>query len=444
MQNKKIKSSLVFALLALLGLAAPAVPQHRASAAAAIYYVDQAHPSASDSNPGTESLPWRTIQKAANSVGPGDTVYVKTGIYDERVTVSRDGAPAAPITFQSLPRRTARVLHGFNLSADAITLEGFDITHNLGGWTNGGIWLAGHDLQIRDNYIHDVPYIGIVASWSPNNWHNVVIADNYILRCNMGISLSGASDGWLVEGNEIERLIRPASGGIDADYIRFFGTNHIIRGNTLHGTLEAEIGSSHTDYFQSFDNNGEVAQNILIEHNMGLDFAHQAFMLEGNGTSHADITIRYNVFQGFTAWGVCAENVRDLYVYNNTWVGNGINGTIHGAGYNFGSTGTIRNNIFAGMTATYHHDALSSYTSGYNLTFETRDDPNPASPTDLLDTDPLFRAPGNIPGPDGILWTADDGLRLRAGSPAISGGEAGTFIGAYAFWPVLYLPLVWR
>jgi len=32
-----------------------------------MYYVDQSHPLASDVNPGTESLPWRTIQKAADT-----------------------------------------------------------------------------------------------------------------------------------------------------------------------------------------------------------------------------------------------------------------------------------------------------------------------------------------------------------------------------------------
>jgi hypothetical protein len=404
----------------------------------AVYYVDRNNPAASDGNPGTEALPWLTIQKAANTVSPGDTVYVKTGVYDERVLISRDGTPASKIIFKALPRRSVQVLHGFRVAADAIRVEGFDITHNLAGWNNGGVWIAGHDLEIVDNYIHDIPYAGIVASWSPNNWRNTTIADNYILRCNQGILMSGASDNWLVENNEIERLIQPP-GGYDADYIRFFGTNHIIRHNYLHGTRPEEIGNSHTDYFQTFNNNGEVAHNILIEYNQGLDFAHQAFMMSSDGVSHSNITIRYNMFQGFTSWGVCAENIRDLHIYNNTWVGNGINESIHGVGFRIGSTGDIKNNIFAGITSTYWRDAASSYTSGYNLTFESRDDPNPGSSTDLLDTDPLFTAPEDILGPDGIPWTADDGLRLQAGSPAAAGGEGGTFIGAYEFVPDLVL-----
>ena len=46
---------------------------------ATTYYVDQNHLAASDTNSGTVSLPWLTIQKAANTLISGDTVYIKTG-----------------------------------------------------------------------------------------------------------------------------------------------------------------------------------------------------------------------------------------------------------------------------------------------------------------------------------------------------------------------------
>lgn len=47
-----------------------------------IYYVDKNNPNASDSNPGTENFPWLTIQKAADTMEAGDTVYIKEGIYN--------------------------------------------------------------------------------------------------------------------------------------------------------------------------------------------------------------------------------------------------------------------------------------------------------------------------------------------------------------------------
>src|SRR5438445_11089247 len=47
-----------------------------------IYYVST---TGNDANAGTLSAPWRTIQHAANSVHPGDTVQVEGGVYNETV-----------------------------------------------------------------------------------------------------------------------------------------------------------------------------------------------------------------------------------------------------------------------------------------------------------------------------------------------------------------------
>ncbi|MFZ6028738.1 MAG: hypothetical protein ACOYYS_13565 [Chloroflexota bacterium] len=417
-------------------------PTARAGQQASAYYVDRNHPAASDSNPGSEALPWLTIQHAAENVAPGDTVYIKSGAYDERVIVDQDGAAGQKIAFQAVPRRSVLVTHGFNVSADFIRIEGFEITHDAGGWLNGGIWMGGNGVELVDNYIHDVPGAGITVSWAgEGEWEHVYIAGNYIYGCNKGISGTSGRN-WLVENNEIERLIRPAGGGEDADYMRFFGSGHVIRGNYFHGTRPEDTGTSHVDCFQTYDNNASEAHDILFEHNLCLGFVHQVFMMEGSGSSHTNITIRYNVFQGFTAWGVCADNIQNLQVYNNTWVGLGTeepNVTIHGVGFRNGTSGAVKNNIFTQITAPYWRDTASSYTNGYNLTFACRDEPSPSALSDLLDTDPLFENPADILGPDGLAWTNDDGLRLQAGSPAIDGGQGGTFIGAYPFVPALRL-----
>ena len=52
--------------------------------AASSYYVAT---NGNDANPGTLSQPWRTIQKAANTVSAGDTVYIREGTYNEYVTM---------------------------------------------------------------------------------------------------------------------------------------------------------------------------------------------------------------------------------------------------------------------------------------------------------------------------------------------------------------------
>src|SRR4030042_2020171 len=54
-----------------------------AIATGSTYYVST---SGSDSNPGTLSQPWKTIQKAANTVTQGDTVNIRGGTYREKIT----------------------------------------------------------------------------------------------------------------------------------------------------------------------------------------------------------------------------------------------------------------------------------------------------------------------------------------------------------------------
>ena len=66
---------------------------------AAYYVVDQAAPNAADSNPGTEQMPFKTVQHAAEVVQPGETVYVMAGQYEERVKVKAGGTEGKPVAF---------------------------------------------------------------------------------------------------------------------------------------------------------------------------------------------------------------------------------------------------------------------------------------------------------------------------------------------------------
>jgi Right handed beta helix region len=65
-----------------------------------------------DSNPGTIDSPLRTIQHAADIAKPGDTVYVRAGIYCQQLAIKVSGnAQQGFITFQSQPGEHA-VLDG--------------------------------------------------------------------------------------------------------------------------------------------------------------------------------------------------------------------------------------------------------------------------------------------------------------------------------------------
>jgi hypothetical protein len=76
------------------GLLPPQLPQSTGGA----FYVS---PSGSDTNPGTSTRPWRSLQRAFDNVGPGQTVFLKGGTYPDWAELSSNGTPTAPITVRS-------------------------------------------------------------------------------------------------------------------------------------------------------------------------------------------------------------------------------------------------------------------------------------------------------------------------------------------------------
>jgi hypothetical protein len=428
-------------LLAILAIS----PGGRASArrqalpGGAVYYVDRSHPQANDNNPGTEALPWKTIQHAADVAVAGDTVYVKAGTYPERVQPAHSGSQGQRITFQALPRRSATMWGFFTQGCDFLTIEGFNITTDasLTGWTElYGVFIYSDDVQVIDNYFYNLKSTAITGYWHEPYPQRAYIARNTIYHSQMGLGITGYD--WLVEENEVDRLFN--YGGGDDDYSRFFGNNHIIRWNHFHGTLFNEIGSAHVDCFQTFDNNGEFVNNVTIEGNLCSEF-HQGFMGEGSYYHNiTHITFKNNVFMHGLAWGLCVVDIAYLTAINNTFV----DIAYHGIGLRGASpNGVVRNNIFSDMETSYWFDDASSIDGDYNLVYHAQE-PGQPGPHDQVGADPLFVDP------------AHDDYHLQASSPAVDAGW-GTFavdqdfdrvhrpqngawdIGAFEFLPSLVL-----
>ncbi|WP_369147899.1 RICIN domain-containing protein [Streptomyces sp. R44] len=96
------------AVTGVVALATAAVGLAAAPAAAAgtTYYVS---PTGRDSNPGSSSSPFKTIQRCADVAVGGDTCLIRGGTYRETVTPPRSGTSTAPITFASAPGATVTV-----------------------------------------------------------------------------------------------------------------------------------------------------------------------------------------------------------------------------------------------------------------------------------------------------------------------------------------------
>ena len=403
---------------------------------AVTYVVDQAAPGAADTNPGTEQKPFRTVQHAADVAGPGDTIYVMAGNYGERVKVKTDGTDGSPVAFVAMPRRSVTV-RGFDLEASYIRVEGFEITADKPATA---VQLRAGHCEILDNYIHDmmVAVSGTVgkpsADGSTRDYSAVAhnrVAYNKVDHCEYGFILGG--EDWLVENNEVSRLVMHAGGNQydDCDYTRFFGKGCIQRYNYYHGSTRQEIKTAHVDCLQTFTNNGEIAMNLLFEYNTCFDF-HQMCMVESapHIGSVRDWTFRHNVVAANSptmrgGWGPDIIQTVDVTIENCTistvnWATIGLRGQES-------TGGLIRNNILC--EAERAVDDRMDFTPAnpvieYNLTFKTAP---LAAQTNINGKDPLFGDPRKRD------------FRLREGSPAIGAGKDGVTIGALAHPNVYYV-----
>lgn len=73
------------------------------------YFVDAAK--GDDKNDGSEAKPWKSVQHGVQRLKAGDTLYLRGGVYYEKVRVTRSGTAEAPIIIASYPGELA-VLDG--------------------------------------------------------------------------------------------------------------------------------------------------------------------------------------------------------------------------------------------------------------------------------------------------------------------------------------------
>ena len=100
-------------------------------------------------------------------------------------------------------------------------------------------------------------------------------------------------------------------------------------------------------------------------------------------------------------------------ITNTTFSGN--SATNGGGMCNDGSSPTIRNSILWGNGT----EIVNGFNSNPTVSFSIVQ----GGYTGATNANPLFVNPANPAGPDGIHRTADDGLRLQAGSPALNAGS---------------------
>ena len=127
--------------------------------AATDYYVST---SGSDANSGTQSAPFRTIQKAANMVSAGGTVHVGAGTYAETITSANNGTASARIRYVSDTKWGAKIvpLSGtytmWNVSGGYTDIDGFQVDGTGNTSVRTGIALHGGNSSVKNSWLHNL------------------------------------------------------------------------------------------------------------------------------------------------------------------------------------------------------------------------------------------------------------------------------------------------
>ncbi|HXV99826.1 MAG TPA: right-handed parallel beta-helix repeat-containing protein, partial [Anaerolineae bacterium] len=332
------------------------------------YYVAT---SGDDNNPGTLSQPWRTVQKAANTLKPGEAVYVRGGVYNERVTINVSGsASGGYITFQNY-RSERPILDGTGLTVPAadtammlitnqnyLIIHGFEI-RNYKTATTGrvpvGIYVLGasHHLQIRHNRIHhietnapvdddllgaDAHGIAVYGTSAPASINNLLIDSNELYNLKLGSSealvLNGNVELFTVTNNLVHD-----NDNIGLDFIGYEGTapdptydrarNGLVSGNTIFNIDsltnpaydgERSAGGIYVDGGTTII----VERNKVYSANIGIEIASEH---QGRATSF--ITLRNNLIYnnhiaGIALGGYDTErgSTENCVIVNNTLFNN--------------------------------------------------------------------------------------------------------------------------
>ncbi|MCK4306788.1 right-handed parallel beta-helix repeat-containing protein [candidate division WOR-3 bacterium] len=296
-----------------------------------IYYVAK---NGYNTNPGTEAQPWLTIQKAADTLIAGDTVYIKTGIYSERVIPQNSGAHGNYITYLAYPGDTITI-DGTGISLpewgglfdisdrNYIKISGFRIINVSSNYHNTGILVDNSShIIIEKNYTYNTVSSGIAAWYSSN----IIIDSNEVeLACNNGeqecITVA-ITDTFEVKNNYVHHGGPGSMGGEGID-VKDGSSNGKVYKNYVHDMNRLGI---YVDAWDKHTYNIDVFQNIVHNCTDGFDVASEAGGLLENVRLYNNIAYNNkNVGIWIVNWGepVPEHPMKDIKVINNTLYNNG-------------------------------------------------------------------------------------------------------------------------
>lgn len=343
------KSSIRQLLLPFWGLCVAACSAH-----AATFYVST---SGSDSNPGTLTQPWKTIQKAADSVAAGDVVIIGAGDYDETITTRTHGTMEKPIVFQSAGQGWP-VVRRWKINASDTVVKGLKVQGPVPyGYAGVSFGPEAHRSVVRDSWIGNLTNKNLGIRIDKNGTNYLDAAQRCIISNNF---LQGPVKDFIhLNGGYAIVTKNTLDGNQDcADAFRPFGRGHVISDNVITNMNDGIYNKGdHLDILQVFGNNGDPSYEIVFERNFCANNAAQICQLTRDPAMNPqwrevrDWHIRNNVFVNFSyAANVVIPNTRwhnNLFLRCTTNTAHVLNFGNNGASGNSGDGAEVVNNIFA-------------------------------------------------------------------------------------------------
>ena len=301
-----------------------------------------------DANSGSIDKPLASIELALNKIQPGDTVFIRGGIYplSEIIEISKNGQPDAWITVMNydgevpvFDAKNIRTYPGGSSAADFHNYGTFFIS-NASYIRIIGIRIKnshGTGFMVRKPNTHNIQLIDCKSEKSYSSGMALWYADSCsILNCEItgandldmrpegvplhheapheALTVAGAQY-FEVAGNQVHHCIKE---GIDCKEISANGVVHdnIVHDNERQGLYaDSWFGRLHDITFH---------HNIVYNCEWGM-----AISAEGQGSSLDHVYIHHNTFYNnrgsgifFSVWGHDALR-KDVYVFNNTIYHNG-------------------------------------------------------------------------------------------------------------------------
>jgi parallel beta-helix repeat protein len=249
-------------------------------------------------NPGGS---YASIQAGVNASNPGGTVNAKTGVFSEKVTVGKSvivQAGSSPVVDCGGPG------NGFTLSANNVTINGFEIRN-----CSNGIQGQTSNSTISNNIIHD----------------NL----NYVGSNGVGISLWGDNDNNQISGNTVYNNDRQ---GVFVGHCDFAGpggactvggtlisSGNTISGNVIHdnGLYTQPNGPDASQYgIQLWNGDGNEVKLNEISNHKGFGFGVGVYLCSADSNDVHDNTVHDNQYN-IAAYG-CGGSSTGNNIHLNT------------------------------------------------------------------------------------------------------------------------------